>query len=585
MILVRSLILTVAFTSCEATELGRGSGSGSSSDDTSEDQSSEAGTQKVAAENGYEEEVVKENEVASSRPQVNTLTIGGVPAEGEASQLATLSTNEALGVMKEIHATTQTSSLNLGVSTTAQLTEDECDSGIFCIVAGFSDIYDMVTESSACAIKLLLKDKDGNFRPLKRIPKTDIFFTEGFSTIAINDLGGVDCPTHEAVLAWQNAHDLRRVGSEGDNSNNEEDESDGANLGEDEEFFLPARLVVFRQNETYWWRVVMFPKDYIATLATKFEFFESLIDEELDFITFHGVISTASSNLGQIENAKGEMTIDFDEVTRMMTLLNSLDNEEPDDSLPSGKILLQYDNSGDLKHSITTFLDGFSFGDDDSDDPNPFSVGKPTHIYRSGQENYMHFQTLQSFIDPDDPDPGPFGAVQYCAVAPGSNSSNPIWETSINQVPKSAYLPTPAKFHLQFLWHTDEAATSSGGEPDSYAISYTALQGGPYIYGNTDFRAASKPGSVATAMRIRAPVCDGLTKAVVDAWAAVPAQHGGPYHIIDSEGFRNMYSSEPLGPSSNITWVTREQILTHYPSFSKFKFVDITNANADPVIR
>lgn len=511
-------------------------------------------------------ETLAADEVGSSHPSIAAESIGGMPSKSEVASLQTLTSTEAEGVLKEIVLT--------NTNTTLDLADSGCDSssGIYCLASDFSGVYDIVTGVTSCLIDLLLTDRTDGYNPLRQLENQDIFFTDGFTDIAITS-SGVSCPRHSKVEFWQSLNKVKKAGSS------------STGLTDDEVYltnssnYTPGRLVITRQNDTYVWKIVLFPADYLNTLAARVSYYDGLKGRDLDFIPISGTITTATKSLGGIDGSKGSYTVDFAELTRLTTILDELDGSSLTSLLPSGTVTVSYDNTASVTHSTTAFQDGFSYGDFNGSTGSPFALTSSIQVYQSDTERHLTFRTMDPLVTASSSELGSYGPVQYCAISLNDfdTEDSPIWETLITEVDSSSYLSDDPEYHVQILWNSSTSAT---GEPDNYLISYKATQGGAYIYGDVEFIVAIKEDETSTMLRIAAPKCDSMTDAVVTEWEEVDSSSGGPYYLRDSDGYRNIHVSS----DGETTWLSKDDLLSLFPTFSKLQLIDATDTTATPVI-
>ncbi|MEZ4742474.1 MAG: hypothetical protein R3B45_08510 [Bdellovibrionota bacterium] len=491
-----------------------------------------------------------------------SLAVGGLPSEEEYEGALELNSDETNIAVSDVHEATTEMPLGLAIdaAATSLTAEEECSNGLFCITEAFSKIFDMVTGAAKCNFDLLLGQYTEGEVPFKKVSDKSIYYLDGFGVVGIGENGVSQCPSIEEVDNWAKQHHLK----------------DGEPTQEVSEntFFLPTRLVVFRHRSgSIYWKIVFFPNDFIDKLAKRITYFSRLLDQDLDFLAFNGD-QEFGADVGM---GKGNITIDWDEISRMSSLLQE-DSSSESGNLPSGKILINYDMASSPQSYTTTFLDGFSFGDSDD---SPFSVGMPTTVYKSDSENYIHFVSNQAFGRPDpsnpDDDGGPMGVVQFCLDDSWKqeNGGGPFGaDVKYVSVPESSYLSYPAVNHLQMIWK--EGATA--GEPENYTVAMTATKGGAYIYGDVEFRAGSVPNNSQTIIRVKAPKCTTMTQAMIDELEQAMATDGGQpgFTFFDNEGFRNMLFDGPLGPNAGSpTFVSKADAEALFPQFSTFHLITI----------
>jgi len=508
------------------------------------------------------DEITADNDVIPlSSP--STLAVGGLPSEEEVEGAYEISSDEASVAIGSVQTAANEMPLGLAVTTEISLIQEDggggCQSGLFCLAESFSMIFDMVTGAASCNFKLLLGTTvatEASFRKVEGLP---IYYVDGFGSIGIGDQGSSQCPSLEEVDNWAKKNRLRQGSPTAAVAKNS--------------FFPPSRLVVYRHRDgKLRWQIVFFPKDFIGKLARRVSHFKNFADKDLDFVAYYG-----NQEFGEeVGSGVGSANINWDELARMMQLFS---NDSPDENggIPQGKILIEYDMKAENKKYTTTFLEGFSFGDEDD---SPFKVGQPTTVLRSGGENYIHFQTKGSFGRPNENDPnddgGPMGVVQYCVDGSWKEEGGGPFAGDVKyvDVPKSSYLPNPSISHMQMIWLDQE----TNGEPENYSVSLTAQKGGAYIYGDVEFLAGAVPGISKTMIRTKAPICESMTKAMQDELENAVRTGGNQpgFTFVDGDGYRNMLFDGPLGPNGGQPeFVSKAEAIKLFPTFSVFQLIEI----------
>lgn len=527
-------------------------------------------------------------EEAKSNPDVQEKSVGGMPSSSDAANLISIEADDADDAVANIFAIT--GALNLGLSTFgANLVDSENGGGgggvenLFQFASIFGMVFDMVANPAKCNFKLILKDINGDDLPLRSHPELPIYFRDGYGTFGVGDEGSTTCPEKSEVVKW-----AKQVGLMA------RDEDTPTGKPADDVFYLPTRLVIYSLEEgKIKWQIIFFPKDFIGKIAQRFPHFKGLVDNEnLDQKAFYGIHEGVGQDLGDDEtktSGKGEMFVDWDALSRVMSLLQGLDvdeknqsgdngqanneGDEDDEDMPTGIIKVQYDFNSDPNSYTVRFLEGFSFPMGGDNDGPPFINEVDTTIYRAANgENYMHFMTNKAFGDPgaQSGDPGPLGKVQICYPCSGGQCL--FDETYVRDIAVSDYLTDPSEIHLQLLWKERDIGDSV---PDDYIISLVATKGGPYIYGNIELQGGRKDGTSSVVFRMKSPVCDSIT-----SFPLTVDMGGNVWTLIDEDGFTNMkMSGEDMGGLLGKT-----EVLSEFPIFEKFKIIDPTDEDADALI-
>lgn len=196
-----------------------------------------------------------------------------------------------------------------------------------------------------------------------------------------------------------------------------------------------------------------------------------------------------------VGEGSGQITLDFNEMTRMIKVLDQNSGNDSGDKIPQGKIEITYDMTKNPQTITTVFKNGFTFDEDGI-----FENEKPTVIMRSAGENYLHFFSGNQFLndkDDDGSDPyNPLKRVQFCNL-----------DKYIKDIPLEDYLTTPSETHLQLIW-TD---TPVGKKvPDDYTVRITSKKGGAHIYGDFMVEGAVNASSESSDFRFWVPRCAEL---------------------------------------------------------------------------
>lgn len=491
----------------------------------------------------------------TSEPEVGTIAIGGMPTDTEAAAAAQLTNDEASSSAASIEVISGTIALDISDSGSTSLTAtDDCDEGIFCLAKGFGKIFDLVTKATQCNFDHLLYDDAGNKSALRQVKDYPIYFVDGFGTVGLDDNGNQFCPTKAAVKSWAQSKGLI--------------EGAPATAVDNEALYPPTRLVIHKNQEgTIRWQLVMFPKDFIDELAEYVDFFKTLVDKDLDFKVFEGV-HTEGTEVGK---GKGRIQIDWDELYRMMAMLDAADA-----GMPKGKIEITYNTENDIKRFTSKFLDGFTFG---GDNEGPFTTGTETVVLTRENESYLRFRSAKPLVNPNaTSDPGPMGIVQLCAGAP-TLGQDPAKDILVHQVPVASHLATPSENHVQLIWSKDP--NKPVGPPDNYLSVLTSTKGGPFIHGNSQFYMAKKAGTLSTGIRVRAPWCDNADlETNLTKWKALG------FVLRDADGFRNIIFTGKIGTATAgaAVFASKEKISETFPSFKYFKPIRLDKPEEKPEV-
>lgn len=492
--------------------------------------------------------------------RISDTSQGGLPTLNEVKDVLPTTDTEATTASQSLKSViTGSLSIDLGSGSSGSqalhLTEGGGGGGdgLFGIASAFGLIFNMVTGGARCNFDLLLNDENGEPLTLKKVDGYDVYVTPyGFGTVGLGDEGVLTCPDRETVYDWARANQL--ITGSAQTTHDDEDE-----------FYIPSRLVIYKIDENkFKWQVVFFPEDMITELTTHIPQLSGLLSEDLDFIVYSGIHEATSEETGV-----GSVTLDFTELQRMATLLNSLGEPalrlEGEDSMPDGEILVEYDTTADPTSITTTFLSGFTFGEDDN---SPFTTDSPTTIYKSGSEIYMHFITPMSMVGGDDEEQDSEDSGLPIQICPSEESDG--LGTGANDVPTDQYLAAKNS-HYQLIW------TEAGEEdetPDNY-LAEIVSDGGPFLYGEVVFQGGRKGGSTAGVLRIKAPTCDALNQSVLDMFET---QFNAP--LIDEDGFLNL----SMTPGGSAPFLTKEEVLAGFPVFEHFKLVDINDETDLPFV-
>ncbi len=530
-----------------------------------------------------EEEVAEttdETVASESEPEIKEESVGGMPAQTEAATIETTTPEEVQTTANTLLNMSGALSLNLLSSSSASLIKGEggggCpqEAGMFCITTMFAMIFDMATGPANCNFKLLLKDPDGNDREPRKVEGKEIYFVDGFGTIGMGDNGVVQCPKHKTVFDWAKKVGLMKGGTISKPSEN------------DDTFYPPTRLVIYKKADgKFAWKIVFFPSDFVDDIVKRVPFLKGIKNHTLDFVAYHG-----SHKQGEeVGKGSGDVTLDWDELHRMMEMFNSMDDEgeeEDDEGMPKGKIKVVYDMEDDPTHYTMSFLGDFSMGDGDL----PFLEDTPVTVYKSSGENYLHFATSEMpggddeeeeaelIKSEEEEDEGPIANVQYCTKTDESQDGL-FAEIKASSIAESQFLKD-LEIHFQIIWKD-----LPDGEviPDDYELSMLA-SGGPYIYGDVDLRAGRKDGDIFNGFRIKVPKCEALDADAIATYNAQMTTHmGKDVEIFDSEGYFIM-GLDKFGSGASPTFTTAAKILEGFPTFTKFQLIDVKEEGATPVI-
>lgn len=498
------------------------------------------------------------------------LNVGGLPSEEELAEAQPITLTDANTAAEEIQVSSDDVPLRLNVTTeSAGLSEDNedqgCNDGLFCLAKKFSTFHDFVTEPVACNLKLLMRRADGSFREdaMKQVKDRPVFFVDGWGTIGIGD-GGPECPDLADVETFVTRLKAEEV------------------IGDDEPFYLPSRFVLFKNKEgQFVWKIVFFPADHTEKLSELIPPIKKLVGKKLDFAGFNGAHNTdAATGKGM-----GSARMNFVEMGRMIGTFDAIEGkeaaaldltEEDEEGFPTGTISITYDAASDPQKYTTTASADFGFGDE-----SPFVADEPTIVYRSGVENYISLRTPISIVGDDDE--GPLSVVQICKSP--KSGGDPLLEVSVSSVPKEKYLAKPTVTSLQMMWKDFPASQS---QPDDYR-SHMAVQGGPYIHGPVQFMTGQVAGALFAGMRTKTPLCEAISDDAaylkkLDQTYRDYFDDPNAVAFDPNDGFRNMIFEGELGQNMDIkTLVDSPTMLTNFPEYEVFQFVDLINNVGEPI--
>lgn len=496
-------------------------------------------------------------EIPESDPTIGNLEIGGLPTNEEAGLALEMSEEERNTTSSNLVVSSSTLTLDLSTNDSSSPLHLAGNPGLFGFVSLFGAMNDMATHPAKCNFDLILKTPEEDIRPARKVADYNVYFVDGFGTVGLAEQGRTFCPTKAAVEDWAQAARVRP----------------GTPTGTHDlqtEFYPPTRIVFYKKGDgIIRWRIVFFPKDFIEKLAKRISPFQKLITENLDFIAFTG----AHTNGTKIGEAAGEVTINWNELRRMMTTLDGLNLVE-DGGPPSGKVRVTYDKTTDPQYFTTTFLDDFSFP---SGDGPMFEANRAIVRYKSGDENYLHFSSPTGFAKPTDP--GPVGFVQFGDYNPATPAN--LGAVRINEVPEASYLSTPSIAHGQLIWKDFESGLP---KPDEFHVVLTALQGDAFIYGDVEAHFGSKPDNQKVVYRAKAPLAKALTSERIAEINTFFANQGRGI-FLDEDGYRNLLFAAMPGEDGSQPegLIGKTEALSYFPSFEKFKFVDVRNEEDSPI--
>lgn len=515
---------------------------------------------------------------SESTPVITHTSKGGMPTVEEVETISTTSETEVKSASGDLLNMSGALSLNL-LGNSASLVKNEGDggcppeAGIFCVTTMFAMIFDMSTGPANCNFKLLLKDPDGNDRTPRKVEGEEIYFIDGFGTIGIGDQGTVTCPESKAVVDWAKKVGLMKGGTIQKPSDN------------DDTFYPPTRLVMFKKPDgKFSWKIVFFPSDFVDEIVKRVPFLKRIKDTALDFVAYHGTHQRGE----ETGKGKGDVTLDWDELQRMMTMFQTWDDsssgsDRDDGGMPVGNIKIDYDMTDDPTYYAMHFSKEFSMGDGNL----PFVEDVPVTVYKSAGENYLHFATTEmpsgddeeeSSLVASEEDEGPIGNVQYC-IKTNDSDEGLFKEVKASSITASQYVKDH-EVHFQLIWKDLPEGTII---PDDYEMSIYAI-GGPYIYGDVDMRVGRKGGEPFNGYRVNVPKCAALDADAMTGFNDMMTTHiGHAVDIFDDDGFFIM-GLDKFGAGASPVWTTQEEIMKGFPTFTKFQIVEVASSSASPVI-
>ncbi len=492
------------------------------------------------------------------------LEVGGMPSEEEISDIQGMDLAEAEKNAEGIQTSTADMPLRLSIDDgeSAGLVDgsEECDDQIFCMAQMFGGLQNLVTEPIACNMKLLMLNPDGSFKKdaIRKVKDRPIYYIDGWGTVGIGD-DGPSCPDLATVKKFV---DELMAGDHKD--------------GDDEEFYLPTRYVMFKKSDgSVHWKIVFMPKDLLKGLSKKLRFLKDFLDEEVDFAGYHGVHKSGAA----IGDGTGDATLDFTEFARMMEVFPDDDDDKDDGGMPAGKVKLTYKRSDKLVQYQTNFLDGFSFGDDEGED-NPLLSGKPITVMHSGSEHYFHLSANAEIAKSDDPDDdgGPLAGAQMCKNPDydGTDDTDEIHTIKAADIAEADYLDTPVMSDIQLIWDDIPAGQKS---PDTYVADWRQ-QGGPFIHGPAILQTAKKAGTATNGLRYKTPLCQELLddSDLIERYNDhFTEKYGKASYFFDpNDHFQNVLYSGPLGPGIEETGrPSSAEMVSGFPKPKIFQFKDV----------